>query len=86
MLTHEKRCLQVILEWRPVTTNHAVMGDDGLKIARGVVRPMAVFGRKDDIAAFVADEVFVVRRNQEIFAFAETSGAAIVGEIIIPAW
>ena len=27
-----------------------------------------------------------VRRNQEIFAFAETSGAAIVGEIEFPAF
>ena len=50
------------------------------------MRLVAIIGREDDVAALIADEVFVVRRNQEIFAFAETTGAAIVRKIKIPAW
>ena len=61
------------------------MGDDRLEDAAVVVRLMAIVRREDDVTALVADEVFIVRRNQEIFAFAETSRAAIAGEIEFPA-
>ena len=62
------------------------MGDDRLEDAAVVVCFVAKIGREDDVAALVSDEVFIIRWNQEIVAFAETSGAAIVGEIIFPAF
>ena len=77
--------LKFWFEWRPVAADDAVVGDDGLEDAAVVVGLVAVIGRKDDVAALIADEVFVVRRNQEIFSFAETSGAAIVRQIKFPA-
>ena len=63
----------------------AVVGYDGLENAAVVVGAMLVLGREYDVARLIADEVFVVRRNQEIFSFAETSGAAIVRQIKFPA-
>ena len=86
MLSHEEIRLKFFLEWRPVAANHAVVGDDRLEDAAVVVRLMAIVWREDDVAALVADEVFVVRRNQEIFAFAETTGTTIIRKIIFPAW
>ena len=62
------------------------MGDDRLEDAAVVVRLVAIVRREDNVAAFVTDEVFIVRRNQEIFAFAETTSAAIIRKIIFPAW
>ena len=85
MLTHKELCLKVILKRCPIATDDAVMGNNGLEDATIVVRFVFVVGRKDDVAAFVADEVFVVRRNQEVFPFAETFCAAIVGQIEFPA-
>ena len=62
------------------------MGDDRLEDAAVVVRLVAIVRREDDVTALVADEVFVIRRNQKIFAFAKTAGAAIIRKIIFPAW
>ena len=86
MLSLKELRLKLILKRRPVAANHTVVGDDRLEDAAVVVRLVAIVRREDDVAALVADEVFVVGRNQEIFAFAETSGAAIVGEIEFPAF
>ena len=57
------------------------MGDDGLENAAVVVGAVAVFGRKGDVTTLVADEVFVIRWNQQIMATPETTRAAIVGEV-----
>ena len=86
MFTHKERRLTVFAKRRPVAANHAVMGDDRQKIAAIVVGFVAIIGREDDVAALVTDKVFVVGRNQEISAFAETTGAAIGGEIKFPAF
>ena len=48
-----------------------------------VVGVVTVFSGEHDIATFVADEVFVVRWNQKELAFAESTCAAIVGEVEI---
>ena len=86
MLSHEEIRLKFFLEWRPVAANHAIVGNDRLENAAVVVRLVTVVGREDDVAALVADEVFVVRRNQKVFAFAETTGAAIIRKIKFPEW
>ena len=75
----------VIFKRCPVATNDAIVGDDGLEDAAVVVGFVFVVRREDNVTAFISDEVFVVGRNQEVFAFAETSGAAIVGQIEFPA-
>ena len=70
-------------EGGPVAADDAVTGDDGLEDATIVVGAVAVLGREDDVAALVADEVFIVGRNQEVTALAEASRAAVVGEVEI---
>ena len=67
-------------EWRPVAADYAVVGDDRLEDAAVVVGLVAVFRWKDNITALVADQIFVVWRNQKKLAAAETSGAAVIGE------
>ena len=79
MLPKEKIGLAFVLERSPVAADDAVFGDDGLEDAAVVVGTMLVFGVEHDVAALIADEVFVIGRNQQVFALAETSGAAIVG-------
>lgn len=86
MFTHEERRMTILAKRRPIAANHAVMGDDRQEIATIVVGFVAIIGREDNVAALVADEVFVIRRNQEVSAFAETTGAAIGGEIKFPAF
>ena len=44
---------------------------------------VAVFGWQYDIATLVADEVLVVRGNQQELSLAEAACAAIVGEVEI---
>ena len=73
------------LEGGPVAADDAVMGDDGLEDAAVVVGAVGVLLGEDNVAALVADEVFIVGRNQEVFAFAETAGAAVVGQVEIAA-
>ena len=85
MFPHEEFRLAVFLERHPVATNDAIVGDDGLEDAAVVMGFVFVVRRKDDIAALISDEVFVVGRNQEVSVPAETSGAAIVGQIEFPA-
>ena len=85
MLAVEELRLTVEPEGCPVAADDAVTGDDGLEDAAVVVRLVAIIGREDDVAALVTDKVFVIRRNQEVSAFAETMGAAIVRKIKFPA-
>ena len=77
----EERRLKSILEGCPVAADDAVVGDDGLEDAAVVVSTMAMLGRKHDFATLVADEVFVVRRNQEEPAPSESACTAIIGHI-----
>jgi hypothetical protein len=86
MLTHEERCLLILPERRPIPANDAVMSNDRLEDAAVVMGFVFIVWQKDDVAALVTDEVFVIRRNQKVFAFTETSGAAIGGQIEFPAW
>ena len=81
MLTYEEFCLAIFPERRPITADDTIMSNDRLEDAAVIMRLVFVVRRKNDVAALVTDEVFVVGRNQEVFAFAETSGAAIAGQI-----
>ena len=86
MLSHEELRLKVFFEGCPVATNDTIIGNDRLKNAAVVVGLVAVIRGKDDIAAFVTDKIFVIGRNQEVFPLAETTGAAIIGQIEFPMW
>ena len=81
----EEGGLKVRFERGPVAADDAVVGDDGLEDAAVVVGTVGVLPGEDDVAALVTDEVFIVGRNQEVFALAETSCAAIVGQVEIAA-
>ena len=81
MLTHEERCLLILPERRPIPANDAVMSNDRLEDAAVVVGFVFIVWRKDDVAALIADEVFVVRRNQKKPALSETSCAAIFRQV-----
>ena len=85
MLSHEELRLKVFFEGCPVATNDAIFSNDRLEDAAVVVSLVLEVGRQDNVAAFVTDEVFVVRRNQKVFSLAETMGATIVGQIEVPA-
>ena len=63
MLVKEKVCLAIVFEGRPVATDDAVLGDDGLEDAAVVVGTMAVFWGEDDVATLITNKVFVVRGN-----------------------
>ena len=85
MVSVKELNLAVSLKGRPVATDDAVMGDDGLEDAAVVVGAVGVLGWQDDVAALVADEVFVIGRNQEVFALAESARAAIISKIKLTA-
>ena len=86
MVTGEENGLAGGLERCPVAADDAVVGDDGLEDAGFVVCPVAMLWLKDDVAALVGNEVFVVWWNQQIVALAESSRAAIVSEVKFPAF
>ena len=77
----EERRLKSILEGCPIAADDAVVGDDGLEDATVVVGTMTMLLRKHNFATFVADEVFVVRGNQEELAPSESACTAIIGHI-----
>ena len=47
---------------------------------------MPVFWRKHDVTTLIADEVFIVWRNQEELAFTKSPYAAFFGQIELPAF
>jgi len=73
--------LAVVLEGRPVAADGAVVGDNGLEDTAVVVGVMPVLRREYYVSGLIANEVFVVGRNQKKLAFSETACAAIVGQI-----
>ena len=77
----KKRCLAVILEGRPVTADSSFIGYDGLEDTAVVVGVMPVLRREHNVSGLIANEVFVVGRNQQKLTFAEAACAAIVGQI-----
>ena len=77
---NEELRLKLRFEWRPVAADYAVAGDNGLEDTAVVVGLVAVFLGQDYVSALVANQIFIVRRNQKKLASAETSGAAVVGE------
>ena len=85
MVSYEELSLKVFFEGCPVTTNDAIFSNDWLENAAVVVGLVFVVGQKDNVTALIADEVFIVGWNQEVFSFVETMGAAIVGQIEFPA-
>ena len=80
----EEGCLAGGLEGGPVAADDAVVGDDGLEDAAVVVGAVGVLGRENNVAALVADKVFVVGGNQQAFARAEPPRAAVIGQIEFP--
>ena len=77
----EERRLKCILEGCPVAADDAVVGNDGLEDATVVVGTMPMLRRKHNFATLVADEVFVVGRNQEEPAPSESACSAIIGHV-----
>ena len=77
----EERRLKSILEGCPVAADYAVVGNDGQEDATVVVGTMTMLGRKYNFATLIADEVFVVRGNQEEPAPSESACTAIIGHI-----
>ena len=47
---------------------------------------MPVLWRKHDVTTLIADEVFIVWRNQKELAFSESPYAAFFGQIELPAF
>ena len=80
----EELRLAIVPERCPVAADDAVMGNDGLEDAAIVVGAVGMLRRKHDVAALVADEVFVVGRNQQVFALAETPYATVIRQIELP--
>lgn len=77
--------LKFWFERSPVATDDAVVGDDGLEDAAVVVGLVTVFVGQDYVSALVANQIFIVWRNQKIFALAEASSSAVVGKVEITA-
>ena len=76
--------LAVILEWSPIAANRAVECNDRLENAAVVVGSVPVLLRKYYIAALVADEILVVRWDEEEPAAPEPPCTAIIRQIEFP--
>ena len=85
MVSYEELRLKVFFKGCPVATNDAIFSNHWLEDAAVVVGLVFVVGQKDNVSALIADKIFIVRWNQEVFPFAETTGAAIIGQIEFPA-
>ena len=62
------------------------MSDDGLENAAVVVGMMTMLWRKYDVTRLIAYEIFVVWGYQQELALLETSCAAIVCQVELPAF
>ena len=80
----EKRHSTILFEGSPVATDDSIMSNDGLEDATVVVGVVSVLSREHNVTAFVGDEVFVIGRNQQEFAFSESPCAAIVCHVEFP--
>ena len=70
-----------ILEGFPVAAYYPVESDYGLEYAAVVMRLVPKFLRQYDVAAFIANQVFIVGRNQQIIALPEPSRTAVVCDV-----
>ena len=61
MVATEEFRLEILLERSPVAANGPVERYDGLENATVVMRPVTVLGWQHDIAAFITDQIFIVR-------------------------
>lgn len=61
----------------PITDHFAVQKDDRPEDATVVVGLVAMIRMKDNLAALVTDQVFVVRRKKMYATAAETPGAGV---------
>ena len=73
--------LTILFVRRPIAADNAADGDYRLKNPVVAVRVMAVLWVKNDVAAFVTDEVLVVRRYQKALRGTETTCAAVVSKV-----
>ena len=80
----EERHFTTLFEGSPVATDDSVMSNDGLEDATVVVGVVSVLSREHYVTAFVGNEVFVIGRNQQEFAFSESPCAAIVCHVEFP--
>ena len=74
----KERRLTVVLEGRPVAADSAVVGYDGLEDATVVVGMMTMLWWQHYVAGLIANEIFVVGRNQQELTLSEAPCAAII--------
>ena len=78
--------LRLVFIWRPVATDDAVAGDDGLEDAAVVMGTVPMFWWQHNVTGLIANEIFVVWWNQQKLALSEASCPTIIREIKIPAF
>ena len=61
VVAKEKRWLRTILIWSPVSANYTIVNDNGLEDTIVVMGFVLVFGWQHNVAALVANQVFIVR-------------------------
>ena len=75
-------------EGRPIAADDAVAGYDGLEDTTIVVSAVTMGRGKDYVAALalIADEIFVVGRDEKVVPTTEAAGAAVVGDVELAAF
>ena len=73
--------IAILLERSPVTANRPVKSYDRLEYAAVVMRPVTVLRLQYDITAFIADEIFIIWRNEQVSSPAESPRPAIIRKI-----
>lgn len=81
MFTFEECHLWFWLERTPVSADDAIVGNNGLEDTRIIVSMMLMLGIENNISALIANQIFIVGRNQKKFAFSDTSRSAILMKI-----
>ena len=84
MVIIEEINLKILFEGFPIAANGPVEGDNRLEYTAVVMGFMPMLLRQNNVAALVANQILVVRRNQQELAFAKPTRATIVGEVEVP--
>ena len=77
----KERDLAFLLERRPIATDGTIKSDNRLEDAAVVMCMMPVFRWKHDVARLIADEVLVIRGNQQKLSLPASSCAALVRHV-----
>ena len=78
MMPMEEFRIAILLERSPVTANGPVKGYDRLEYAAVVMRPVTMLLRQNNISAFIADEIFIVWRYEQVSSLAESTRPATI--------